>query len=302
VNTLAHAILGGAVAALQGNSAAAGAAGAAAGELAARAITGMLYPDVKDLATLSEEQKQTISMLSTISAGLAGGLAGDSTTSTAAGAQAGKTAVENNALANKYGIDKLDKDGLALYEKLKSAGIGNIDDLQEQFVTCGGNGDCERNVRNEYRKREKEAGEKLVELYKSGQFTQDEFNLFVTDYANAMLAGVQQGQLSSEWGGLLGDIYTQSGISWTPAGVVGSPYFAAIRGSEQIAEWKSQGLSDEKISELALKDSVISSALSPVDISGIMNLLDNGASSDEVMTFAAGAAFSKAIKNTQTNN
>jgi filamentous hemagglutinin len=101
VNTLAHAILGGAVAALQGNSAAAGAAGAAAGELAARAIAGMLYPDVKDLATLSEEQKQTISMLSTISAGLAGGLAGDSTTSTAAGAQAGKTAVENNYLSSK---------------------------------------------------------------------------------------------------------------------------------------------------------------------------------------------------------
>jgi filamentous hemagglutinin len=61
----------------------------------------MLYPDVKDLATLSEEQKQTVSMLSTISAGLAGGLAGDSTTSTAAGAQAGKTAVENNYLSSK---------------------------------------------------------------------------------------------------------------------------------------------------------------------------------------------------------
>jgi filamentous hemagglutinin len=96
--TLAHAILGGVTAALQGNSAAAGASGAAAGELAAHAIAGMLYPDVKDLATLSEEQKQTVSMLSTISAGLAGGLAGDSTTSTAAGAQAGKTAVENNLL------------------------------------------------------------------------------------------------------------------------------------------------------------------------------------------------------------
>jgi filamentous hemagglutinin len=99
--TLAHAILGGVTAALQGNSAAAGASGAAAGELAAHAIAGMLYPDVKDLATLSEEQKQTISMLSTISAGLAGGLAGDSTTSTAAGAQAGKTAVENNYLSSK---------------------------------------------------------------------------------------------------------------------------------------------------------------------------------------------------------
>lgn len=43
VNAIAHAILGGAVAAMQGNNVAAGAAGAATGELAARAITGMLY-------------------------------------------------------------------------------------------------------------------------------------------------------------------------------------------------------------------------------------------------------------------
>lgn len=99
VNTIAHAILGGAVAALQGNSAAAGAAGAATGELAAKAIAGMLYPDVKDLSKLSEEQKQTVSALATISAGMAGGLAGNSTASAAAGAQAGKNAVENNSLA-----------------------------------------------------------------------------------------------------------------------------------------------------------------------------------------------------------
>ncbi|CAD5787368.1 hemagglutinin-related protein [Escherichia coli] len=43
VNAIAHAILGGAVAAMQGNNVAAGAAGAATGELAARAIAGMLY-------------------------------------------------------------------------------------------------------------------------------------------------------------------------------------------------------------------------------------------------------------------
>ncbi|EOV2738741.1 hemagglutinin repeat-containing protein [Enterobacter cloacae] len=101
VNTIAHAILGGAVAALQGNSAAAGAAGAATGELAAKAIAGMLYPDVKDLSKLSEEQKQTVSALATISAGMAGGLAGDSAASAAAGAQAGKNAVENNSLSKK---------------------------------------------------------------------------------------------------------------------------------------------------------------------------------------------------------
>lgn len=96
---VAHAILGGAVAALQGNSAAAGAAGAATGELAAKAIAGMLYPDVNDLSKLSEEQKQTVSALATISAGMAGGLAGDSTASAMAGAQAGKNSSESNSLA-----------------------------------------------------------------------------------------------------------------------------------------------------------------------------------------------------------
>ena len=98
VNAIAHAILGGTVAAMQGNNVAAGAAGAATGELAARAIAGMLYPGVKQ-SDLSEEQKQTISTLATVSAGLAGGLTGNSTASAAVGAQSGKNAVENNSLS-----------------------------------------------------------------------------------------------------------------------------------------------------------------------------------------------------------
>ncbi|EMS4284945.1 contact-dependent inhibition effector tRNA nuclease [Escherichia coli] len=100
VNAIAHAILGGAVAAMQGNNVAAGAAGAATGELAARAIAGMLYPGVKQ-SDLSEEQKQTISTLATVSAGLAGGLTGNSTASAAVGAQSGKNAVDNNYLSSK---------------------------------------------------------------------------------------------------------------------------------------------------------------------------------------------------------
>ncbi|EHC4815609.1 contact-dependent inhibition toxin CdiA [Escherichia coli] len=98
VNAIAHAILGGAVAAMQGNNVAAGAAGAATGELAARAIAGMLYPGVKQ-SDLSEEQKQTISTLATVSAGLAGGLTGNSSASAAVGAQSGKNAVDNNYLS-----------------------------------------------------------------------------------------------------------------------------------------------------------------------------------------------------------
>ncbi|MCZ3384998.1 hemagglutinin repeat-containing protein, partial [Kosakonia sp. SOY2] len=93
VNAIAHAILGGAVAALQGNNAAAGAAGAGVGEI----IAHQLYPDTPR-EKLTEEQKQTISSLASISAGLAGGLAGNSSLSAVTGAQAGKNAVENNAV------------------------------------------------------------------------------------------------------------------------------------------------------------------------------------------------------------
>lgn len=97
VNAIAHAILGGAVAALQGNSAAAGAVGAGGGELAARAIANMLYPGVDKL---SEEQKQTVSVLASISAGLAGGIATGNSAGAATAAGAGKNAVENNALSD----------------------------------------------------------------------------------------------------------------------------------------------------------------------------------------------------------
>lgn len=98
VNAIAHAILGGAVAAIQGNSAAAGAAGAASGELIARAIAKIYYPGVKT-SDLTEDQRQTISSLASISAGIAGGLAGGNTAGAAAGASAGKNAVENNFLS-----------------------------------------------------------------------------------------------------------------------------------------------------------------------------------------------------------
>ncbi|WP_049061409.1 VENN motif pre-toxin domain-containing protein, partial [Klebsiella aerogenes] len=72
---IAHAILGGVTAALQGNNTAAGAVGAVSGELIAGAIAKVLYPDVKDLSKLTEDQKQTLSTLASISAGMAGGIA-----------------------------------------------------------------------------------------------------------------------------------------------------------------------------------------------------------------------------------
>ncbi|MFS2224863.1 polymorphic toxin type 25 domain-containing protein [Pantoea sp. B65] len=100
-NTMAHAVAGAVLAQISGNSAAGGAAGAAGGELAARAIVAVMYPDTK-ISDLTETQKQMVSTLSQLAAGLAGGIATDSTVGIGAGAGAGKNAVENNALSDGW--------------------------------------------------------------------------------------------------------------------------------------------------------------------------------------------------------
>ena len=71
-NAMAHAVWGAIAAASGNNSALAGAAGAVSGELLGRWIAVEYYPDVKT-EELSDEQKSTISALSTLAAGLMGG-------------------------------------------------------------------------------------------------------------------------------------------------------------------------------------------------------------------------------------
>ncbi|MDI6536888.1 hemagglutinin repeat-containing protein [Pantoea ananatis] len=96
-NLMAHAVVGAVIAQAQGNSALSGASGAALGEFIAQEMySGIARTD------LNEEQKQTISALGTLAAGLAGGLADGSASGAIAGAQAGKNALENNALNSGY--------------------------------------------------------------------------------------------------------------------------------------------------------------------------------------------------------
>lgn len=84
-NTMAHAVAGAIVLAqLAGNSASAGAAG---GELMARAILSTMYPG-KKASELTEDQKQVVSALGQLAAGLAGGLATGDTARAATGTQA----------------------------------------------------------------------------------------------------------------------------------------------------------------------------------------------------------------------
>ncbi|WP_050572340.1 cytidine deaminase-like fold-containing protein, partial [Serratia marcescens] len=97
-NTMAHAVLGAVTAQLNNQSAAAGGLGAGGGELAARYIAGQLFPG-KTAQQLSESEKQQVSALSQLAAGLAGGLATGDTAGAVTGGQAGKNAVENNYLS-----------------------------------------------------------------------------------------------------------------------------------------------------------------------------------------------------------
>ncbi len=104
-NVAAHAVVNAALAVAQGNNALVGAAGAATGEVVGIIATQMYG---KPVSELSETEKQTVSTLATVAAGLAGGLVGDSGASAVAGAQSGKTTVENNFLG-ATSSDKLDK-------------------------------------------------------------------------------------------------------------------------------------------------------------------------------------------------
>ncbi|MCD9571445.1 hemagglutinin repeat-containing protein, partial [Pseudomonas protegens] len=136
LNTMAHAVLGAAVAQAQGNSAIAGAAGAAGGELAARLITQQLY-GTSDTNTLSEEQKQTVSALATLAAGLAGGIAKGDSAGAIAGAGAGKNAAENNHLGTGVNIfgHQLGKDQVAEFGNELKASCGDSGGLQACLKT-----------------------------------------------------------------------------------------------------------------------------------------------------------------------
>ena len=97
LNLTAHALWG-AVEAYAGNrNVAAGAAGAAGGEVAAHFLASTLYN--KSPEKLSEEEKRTVSSLSQVAAGIAGGSLSDSSDGAIIAAKTAKDAVENNNFA-----------------------------------------------------------------------------------------------------------------------------------------------------------------------------------------------------------
>lgn len=100
-NTMAHAVAGAVLAQLAGNNATAGTAGAFSGELATRYIAEKYWgaDTPEKIAALGQEDREQLSLLGTLAAGLAGGMVGNSSAAATSGAIAGKNAVENNSLS-----------------------------------------------------------------------------------------------------------------------------------------------------------------------------------------------------------
>ena len=116
LNLTAHALWG-AVEAYAGNrNVAAGAAGAAGGEAAANFLASTLYD--KSPEKLSEEEKRTVSSLSQVAAGIAGGSLSDSSDGAIIAAKTAKDAVENNGMADDVHPSDERKQNIEMYAKV----------------------------------------------------------------------------------------------------------------------------------------------------------------------------------------
>ena len=116
LNLTAHALWG-AVEAYAGNrNVAAGAAGAAGGEAAAHFLSSTLYD--KSPEKLSEEEKRTVSSLSQVAAGIAGGSLSDSSDGAIIAAKTAKDSVENNSMADNVHPSDERKQNIEMYAKV----------------------------------------------------------------------------------------------------------------------------------------------------------------------------------------
>ena len=116
LNLTAHALWG-AVEAYAGNrNVAAGAAGAAGGEAAAHFLASTLYD--KSPENLSEEEKRTVSSLSQVAVGIAGGSLSDSSDGAIIAAKTAKDSVENNSMADDVHPSDERKQNIEMYAKV----------------------------------------------------------------------------------------------------------------------------------------------------------------------------------------
>jgi filamentous hemagglutinin len=132
---------------MSGGNAAAGAAGAFSGELATRYIAEKYWgaDTPEKIAALKEDDREQLSLLGTLAAGLAGGMTGNSSAAATTGAIAGKNAVENNFLSQ-----------------------GSPQKYADRYKECNGNAGCEQTIRKDMAQESAKNIQKLKSCWDAG--------------------------------------------------------------------------------------------------------------------------------------
>ncbi|WP_287881320.1 colicin E5-related ribonuclease, partial [Aquitalea sp.] len=141
-NAMAHAALGALLAAAKGQNTTAGAVGGGIAPITADLVMNQLYPG-KTVAELSEEQKQTVAALTTLTGTLAGGL----TTGNSAGAVTGGQVANNEVLNNTLSPKEINTLGKKLQSQCGTLSGGSKSACENGLITAAVK---ESNRRNDF--------------------------------------------------------------------------------------------------------------------------------------------------------
>ena len=204
---------------------------------------------------------------------------GGSMTDVAQVNQAEHTVVDNNALRNSKGESKLNTQEKILNEKLKKAGVQSADDYQRKYDACKTD-QCRIQVEKEYLKASDEANKIILNLYMTGQITEEESKILLTSYANKMMTGAGESQRRSG-----SRIFDLNANEWIPTSVIGNADFNQITMLSLVKKMKRSGASDEQIAIRVFQYQIAGSYIGSVSImqQQVDTLLNSGVSVETVI-------------------
>ncbi|WP_256821843.1 VENN motif pre-toxin domain-containing protein, partial [Rodentibacter trehalosifermentans] len=308
-NLIAHALLSAVEFQVTGKDPLTGAVAGVTGEATATILTKALYDKTPDQLTASE--KENISTLSQVAGGLAASLTakangttdqqGGTFISATAGAETAKRAVENNFLLNKYSEKKLNAEEKALFDKLKAYGVEDVDKYQEAFNKAETPEERDKIIA-QYRAAEHRGSEIVLEMYKSGELTEQEYHLLKTSFINQkMLDGAKDGQIAnkgqSKAGFLETSPYGYYGHRLTTMGALQDVYLVEAEKVFADRQVSSGRMTPEERETYLQRLDISSQMASPLTPDMLKNMFDNP--TETVINWAVGKVIGKAMSGTK---
>lgn len=228
---------------------------------------------------LTADEKATVSSIIGLAGAATEAAVGGSMADVAQRNQVGHTAIDYNALRNSKGKSKLSTQEKILNEKLKKAGVQSADDYQRKYDACKTD-QCRIQVEKEYLKASDEANKIILNLYMTGQITEEESKILLTSYANKMMRGA--GESQRRFGSRIFDLNANE---WISASVIGNADFNQITMLNLVKKMKRSGASDEQIAIRVFQYQIAGSYIGSVSImqQHVDTLLNSGVSVETVI-------------------